>query len=328
MEYLPQNLVRDHLNRSGVVLQQDMTVDQALQAIRRNAQVQVLTYFYIVDKEGRLQGVVPARSLLISQPQQLITEICLPNVVSLSEESTIMEACEYFALYKFLAFPVVDVQGRYLGVVDIRLFTEEVMDFTEREHLDEVFESIGLRVSAEARHTVLQSFKARFPWLLTTVVSGILCAILTGIFQVTLAQSILLAFFLTLVLGLGESMAVQSLTMALQSLRTGAPSLRSLGRILRKEMPVALLLGIVIGSIVMVIQQLWMGDLPAGLVIGASITLSMVNASVWGASIPYLLHSLRWEPRIAAGPLALAMTDLGTIAIYLSMATLVLRKTQ
>ena len=113
-------------------------------------------------------------------------------------------------MHKFLAFPVVDEQGRIVGVVDVSFFTEEVFDIVAGQ--EEVFEAIGFHVAQVREASPLRAFRFRFPWLLATIGSGTVCALLAAAFELTLAKSLVLAFFLTLVLGLAESVSVQSMT--------------------------------------------------------------------------------------------------------------------
>src|SRR5437879_7045618 len=123
-------------------------------------------------------------------------------------------------MHKFLAFPVVDDEQHIVGVVNVDLFTTEVFDIAERETMDQLFEAIGFHISQVRGASPLRAFRYRFPWLLTTIGSGLMCAFLVSAFHLTLAKSISLAFFLTLVLALGESVSVQSMTVTIQALHT------------------------------------------------------------------------------------------------------------
>src|ERR1051326_4598679 len=110
-------------------------------------------------------------------------------------------------MYKLLAFPIIDDQRRIVGVVDVGLFTEEVLDVSEKERMDDVFQTIGFRIAQIQRASPLDSFRLRFPWLLATMAGGLVCAFLAGAYETTLSHSIVLAFFLAMVLGLGESVS-------------------------------------------------------------------------------------------------------------------------
>ncbi len=301
-----------------------MTVREALDAIRTRGVGEQIVYFYVTDEAERLVGVLPTRQLLMADLNKRLSEVMLERVVSIPHNATLFEACEFFVMHKYLAFPVVDDEKHILGVVDVNLFTEEVFDIAERNQMDSFFESLGFRLSSVRDALPLKAFKFRFPWLLATIASGTVCALLASLYAATLTQTIVLAFFLTMVLGLGESVSMQSMTLAIHALHTMKPTLRWYGRTLKREASTAVLLGGACGTVVGLIVWLWRGEGLAGLAIGTSIALSLISACVLGLSIPALLHSLKLDPKIAAGPITLALTDLATLVFYLSVAAIIL----
>jgi magnesium transporter len=305
-----------------IVLRQDLTVQQALDAIRLRDLGERIVYFYIVDEQDRLVGVVPTRRLLTAALEQYISDIMVKRIVTIPHTATVLDACEFFVMYRFLAFPVVDERQHMIGVVDVSLFTDEVFDIAERQKTDEVFELIGFRAAQVRDASPIRVFRYRFPWLLATISSGLLCAMLAGAFETTLAQSLVLTFFITLILGLGESVSSQSMAVTIQTLRAARPTLRSYLRTLRRELKTALLLGITCGVTVALIAGLWRQEIAPALVIGGSIVLSLCSACVTGLSVPTLLHALRLDPKIAAGPVTFALTDIFTLLFYFTLATL------
>jgi magnesium transporter len=248
----------------------------------------------------------------------------ITRVAAIPQTATVLEACEAFVLHKFLAFPVVDEQRRIVGIVDVGLLSQEAFDLAEREQTDALFESIGFRVSQVRGASPVRAFRFRFPWLLATIGSGSICALLASAYEVTLARSIVLAFFLTMVLGLGESVSIQSMTVTIQALRATRPTLAWYVRAFRREMGTAVLLGAACGAVVGLVVWLWRGAGLAGFAIGASILLALCAACFFGLSVPALLHALKLDPKIAAGPVTLAFTDAFTLLFYFSVAALLL----
>ena len=301
-------------------LRERMTVGEALGTVRQEGIGEKIVYFYVLDDEERLVGVLPTRRLLIATLEQQVKDLMIGRVVAIPDSATLLEACEFFVLHKFLAFPVVDEKRRVLGLIDVGVFTEEVFDIAEREQHEDVFETIGFHVSQVRDAGPLRAFRFRFPWLLATIVSGSACALLASAFKLTLGQSLVIAFFLTLVLGLGESVSIQSMTVTIQALHAMRPTLRWYLRAVRREMLTSTLLGTASGLVVGAIVWFWFGTGWAALVIGSSILASLLTACLLGLSIPSLLHALRLDPKIAAGPLTLALTDLATLLLYLSIA--------
>jgi magnesium transporter len=328
----PTTTQPDHLNlpistviREDVAtLRESATIQQALDDIRLGGIGEKVVYFYVVDGDGALVGVVPTRRLLTAPLHQRLSEVMIKRIVAIPQTATVLDACELFVFHKFLALPVVDEERRLLGVVDVSIFTDEVLNLAERQRTEEVFEAIGFRISQVQNASSFRAFRFRFPWLLATIGSGTLCALLASSFEATLAQSILLAFFLTLVLGLGESVSMQSMTMTILDLRLTRPTLRWYVRALWKEMRTALLLGGACGLLVALIAWLCFGAGLEAVVIGSSILLALCAACLLGLSIPAILHGLRLDPKIAAGPATLAAADLFTLLFYLTLAWLLL----
>ncbi|RJQ54158.1 MAG: magnesium transporter [Actinobacteria bacterium] len=305
-------------------LHERQTVGKALEEVRSRGLGERIVYFYVVDDDGALVGVLPTRRILTSDLQRRLSEVMTRQVVTIPETATVLEAHEALAKHKLLALPVVDEDRHILGVVDVGTLMDEELEVTERERMEEVFEIIGFRVSQVRGASPVRAFRFRFPWLSATIASGVIAALTARAYEATLAQSLLLAFFLTLVLGLGESVSAQSMTLTIQALRSARPGLSWYLHALRREAGTALLLGGACGLIVGSLVWLWTGTQRAAAAIGGGILLASLAASIIGLSIPALLHAVRLDPKVAAGPIALALTDVFTILVYLSLASVLL----
>ena len=301
-----------------------LTVAEALAQARERGVAQQIIYFYVVDDEQRLAGVVPVRRLLLAPPEARLDSIMIARVAAIPETATALEACEMFMLHKFLAFPVVNADRKLVGVVNVGMFTEQVFDVSEQEHMEDIFQRIGFRVAEVQAASPWRAFRLRFPWLVATLCGGTICALLSGFYEATLASTILLAFFLTLVLGLSESVSAQSVTVTVEALHGRDAGAAWFRRALRKEFATALMLGGTCGAVVCVVAWLWRGNGAAAVVIGGSIATSMLAAWLIGGAVPTLLHRLKLDPRIAAGPVSLALADVFTLLVYLNLATFVL----
>jgi len=251
----------------------------------------------------------------------------VPRVIALPAEATVLEACEFFVLYKFLAFPVVDAERRVIGIVDTDVFMESVLETEEPERdgvREDFFEALGFHLAQVRDASPWRVFRYRFPWLLVTVAGGTICAILAGFFETTLAHSLVIAFFLTMVLGLNESVSTQSMSVTIQALRSARLNWYWFAAAFRRELATALFLGLACGGFVAVIVWLWRSDARAAGVIGGSIALSLVTACLFGLGVPSLLHHLKLDPKIAAGPVTLALADFFALVFYFTSAWIVL----
>ena len=318
----------EYARKDFPLLEADSNVEKALETIRREGVGERVIYFYAVDERKRLVGVVPTRRLLTAAPDTRLREIMVPRVIALPAEATVLEACEFFVLYKFLAFPVIDAERHVIGVVDTDVFMQSVLETEETPGegaRDDFFEALGFHLAQVRDASPWRVFRYRFPWLLATVASGTVCAILAGAFEATLARSLVIAFFLTMVLGLNESVSTQSMSVTIQALRSVRFSWHWFVRAFWSEVATALLLGLACGALVLVIVWIWRDDVRAACVIGGSIALSLVTACLFGLGVPSVLHWLKLDPKIAAGPVTLALADFFALVFYFASAWIVFR---
>jgi magnesium transporter len=322
-----------HARKDFPLLDADMSVADALERIRREGVGERVIYFYAVDPEKRLVGVLPTRRLLTAALDTPLREIMIRRLVTIPAKATVLDACEFFVLYKFFAFPMVDEQRRVVGVIDVSLFAEEILQASDPEEQrhpiasirDDIFEALGFHLEQVHGASPVRVFRYRFRWLLVTVTAGTVGALLAGLFETTLAQSLVIAFFLTMVLGLNESVSTQSMSVTIQALRSVPVTWRWFATALRRELLTAVLLGLACGMLVGVIVLIWRGDPRGAFVIGGSIALSLVTACLFGLGVPSLLHRLKLDPKIAAGPVTLALADIFAVVIYFTSAWLILR---
>ncbi|HYV38437.1 MAG TPA: magnesium transporter [Gemmataceae bacterium] len=312
--------VTRHMRRDFTQLRVDQTVDQALATLRQSQPQGRIIYLYVTDADDRLQGVVPTRRILLSQPDATIESLMVKPVVSISHNATVLEACEFFTMHRLLAFPVVDDERRMLGLVDVDLYTEELTDIDRREGNDELFQLIGVHVTTAQQANPLLSFRQRFPWLICNIVAGVLAALLAGIYEHELQKVVALALFIPVVLALAESVSIQSVSLTLQFLRGQQPTWAAMAPRATSELLAGLLLGSACGLLLATVALIWLGSVSLSLCIFGGIAGGVTAAAVIGLSLPYILHLLERDPRVAAGPVALACADMVTLLIYFNLA--------
>jgi magnesium transporter len=233
--------VSDFLRRDVSPLSWRMTVGEALASLRARPLGERIVYFYVVDDEGRLIGVVPTRRLLMASPDARIADVMVRDVVALPASATLRDAADFFLAHKLLALPVVDAEGGLDGVVDIGVFTGEISNFAARQSANDAFEIIGARVAAQTG--AWRGFTDRFPWLLCNVGGGMAAALIAAAYQPVLEAVIALALFIPVALTVSESVAMQSVTLTLQHLHGAPADARFLFKTLRRELATAALLG-------------------------------------------------------------------------------------
>jgi magnesium transporter len=308
-----------YLRTDFVALRCGTTVADALLQTRERAPAGRIVYFYVVDEENRLRGVVPTRRLLLSPPERPVDEIMVTRPVAVPQTATVLDACEFFTLHRFLAFPVVDDEQRLLGIVDVELYTDELADLG-RGVGDDLFQLIGVHLAQARQTSPWIAFRNRLPWLSCNLAGGLVAAFLSSLFEAELQKVVALALFIPVVLALAESVSIQSVSLALQVLRGQPPSWKTSFRRLASESTTGMLLGFATALVVGIVAIVWLGDWHVVVCALVGITGGVTCAAVIGVAVPNLLALMHREPQVAAGPVALAAADMLTLLIYFSTA--------
>lgn len=312
--------VAQHMRKDHSQLRASATVREAIEEMRAHPPGGRVVYLYAIDDEGALVGVVPTRRLLLSSPEAQIRDIMIDEVVAIPSRATLLDACEFFTLHRLLAFPIVDEKRRLLGILDVETYTDEMIDFEEKRNTDNLFQLIGVHLTEASQASARAAFASRFPWLLCNIAGGVLAAFLARVFEAELERAVALALFLPVVLALAESVAIQSVSLALQGLGTGSPSWTTIFARLRRESWVGGMLGLACGAIVGSVGLVWLGAVRVAVCVLVGITGGVAAAAIVGVGMPNVLRHLRLNPSFAAGPIALAVADMITLSIYFSMA--------
>jgi magnesium transporter len=293
------------------------TISEALSRLRGGSLGERIVYFYITDDDGKLLGVVPTRRLILSEPSALVREVMVYPVHSVSEKELLGRALETLVRKRLLALPVVDEGGCLTGVLDISSFTQ-TLDLERRGAAEEAFQLAGVHIEQERNKNLWLVLLNRFPWLLMNISSGFAAAFISNLFDDVLRTVVAIAFFIPLVLTLAESVAMQTVTMSLQSAGSqGAyPMLR--------EVRAGLLLGLISGAIVGMLGSAWLHLFRLAAVVAGSLLVACAIGAALGYFVPRLIHHWKLDPKIASGPAVLALTDLAALSCYLSLSAVFL----
>jgi magnesium transporter len=303
------------------VIPKHFTVEEALQALRKRSINQKIIYFYAVDDAYKLKGVVSARQLLLAEPNLRIEEIMQGSVIKIRSSQSLREAMELFAEHPLLALPVVDLEGKLLGAIDVQMVMQEPINFADERGRSDVFQMIGITLEEKRKISLLRSYRQRMPWLLCNVFSGLICAIISRIFEVVLAKVLLLAFFIPLVLTLSESTSMQSMAQSLQFLRRPRFSWKAIKVRALREWQLVLLLALSLGVLVGSLSLFWGDGILPSIAIGVGIVAGVSCSAIFGIMVPIGLNRLKLDPKVASGPVVLMIVDILATAIYLGIAT-------
>jgi magnesium transporter len=318
--------IRPLVNPDCPALRLGQTVGEVLTSLRSLNLAQKIVYFYVVDAERQLRGVVPTRRLLMTQPETKIETIMIDQLVTIPDTATVLDACEFFVMYRLLAFPVVDRENHLLGVVDVSLFTDEMQDVAAAQTARDIFQLIGVRMAEGKRASPWAGFANRFPWLLCNIAGGLCCALIAGLHAHLLSVRVVLAFFVPMVLTLAESVSIQSMTITIQALHAGRHAGGKFVRALLTEFLTAAMLGSASGLLVGLTAAVWKHEYDAAVAIGVAVALAIVTAALLGVMLPTVVRAFRGDPHLAAGPIVLAVADLATLTFYFELASHMLSK--
>lgn len=313
-----------YISPPPILLDDQLTLGQALVGLQEHPLADSVLYLYVVNQSNQLTGIIPTRRALCSKPETPLKALCILNPLTVGPNDTIGTVCQLFVTHRYLALPVVDNDGVLIGTIDARLFTDRLDALSEGRVSEDVFQLIGIHVAQGRKVTTWQQFRDRFPWLLANIAGGIACAILAGWYEDVLAEVLALALFIPVVLALAESVSMQSMSLTVQDLHQGS-KWSAVSRALAREAQTALGLGVACATIVASIAFMWHSNHAIAYILGLSIPISMLAASLLGVIFPTCIHHSGRDPRIASGPLVLASTDLITLTTFFTSATYFLR---
>jgi len=303
----------------------DMTVSEALEHIRRHGvESETINMVYVTDEAGKLLDEISLRRLVLSPPEKTVGEIMDGSVVSLSGYSDQEEAVAMIKKYNYLALPVVDSAGILLGIVTI----DDLMDVAEAAVTADFHKLGAVSMDAdsaspiesvrEAAVSVL--FRRRVGWLVLLVFVNILSGFGMSFFTDTIAAAVALVFFLPLLVGSGGNAGSQSSTLVVRALATGNVRMRDIGRMIGKELAVALLLGFTMAAAIAGVA-FFRGGLGVGIVVAVSMVLIVTASSLVGLLLPFILQRFGKDPAAASAPLVTSIVDITGVLIYFSLAS-------
>ncbi|MDF2550670.1 MAG: hypothetical protein K0S07_1737 [Chlamydiales bacterium] len=302
---------------------EETLVGELLEQLKGKAISHEVQYFYAIDTESRLTGIISTRDLLFSRADVKIGEIALSDILKVQENDSLEKALKLMAEQEILALPVIDKEQKLTGIFEIPFLPKEIDDKQVKKRLKtakEVFQLIGLTVEQGHLQSSVAQFRYRMPWLLCNLLSGLICAAVADNFQLLLDDIIIIAMFIPLVLTLGESISMQSMTLSLQFLQYGKTPWRRVYNRLVLEWKTAALLGATCAFLVALVTVAFQASFLPIVAISSSIFLSMIFVSSFGLLMPVVIHMLSLDPKVAGGPVVLMLTDVAVTAIYLGLA--------
>ena len=321
MGYKPETAGRI-MTTEYISLNRSLSVEQAIEKVRRQAKDKETIYtLFVTDNSKKLEGVLSLKELLVADCDCNIGDIMSKKVINVSTDTDQEEVAKTLKELDLLAIPVVDKEERLVGIVTI----DDAIDILEEEATEDIFDQAGLAdiTSKESNrsevliHGSLWSiWKVRLPFLLITIVAGMLAAALIEGFEEALESIVAVAFFIPLIMDMGGNVGTQSSTVFARGVVLGHIHVKHFFRHFVKEIGVGFSLGIVAGIISGAIAAIWQGMPMLGLAVGLALVVTMTLAALLGFLVPYVLIKFNVDQAAGSAPIITSIKDIAGLVIY------------
>lgn len=315
LEQYPPDTAGGIMTTEVTALSEELTVEQAINELRRMSEVlEQMFYVYVVDQRRHLVGVLSMRDLILARPERTLNQIMITSVTGLPATMDQEEVARLFDKYGYMAMPVVDAKNRLLGIVTV----DDVVDVLQEEATEDVQKMFGAGAEERLTSKWQFSFKMRVWWLVVNLATAFLAGAVVGAFEDTLKSLTLLAIYMPIVAGMGGNAGAQAMAVSIRGLAVGKVDRKQLWQVIRKEMLVGVTTGLVVGLITAAValfwhhhQSGWGPSAALGLVVGLALIVNHTLATTSGASIPFIMKKLGFDPAQSATIFATTVTDVG-----------------
>ena len=303
-------------------------VDDVIRDFQENAEIYSdydVQYTYIVNAEMMLIGVIRLRDLLLSPRQRKIKDIMIRNPLYVQDDAPLNELGLFFDDHELMGAPVVDADGRLIGIVRREDVDDALIDRSDSDYL----KSQGIVGGEELRSMpIWRRSSRRLSWLSINIVLNMLAASVIAFYQDTLSAVIALAVFLPIISDMSGCSGNQAVAVSIRELSLGLIKPFEVFRVWIKEVSVGVINGIVLGLLLGAAAYLWKGNIYLGIVVASAMAINTIVAVSIGGCVPLLLKWLKSDPALASGPILTTITDMCGFLLVLSFATMMLVKLQ
>ncbi|HET6588275.1 MAG TPA: magnesium transporter [Oleiagrimonas sp.] len=317
----PEDQVGALMDFEMVTIREDVTLEVVLRYLRRFDELPEQTdKLFVINHDNELTGVLPLNWLLLKQPEQMVGEVMARDVNTFLPEDDAGDAAEAFERYDLISAPVVDSGNRLIGRLTIDVIVDHIRESSEQEAL----ERAGLREEEDIFASVWSSLRNRWSWLAINLCTAFVASRVISLFEGSIEQLVVLATLLPIVAGIGGNSGNQTITMIVRALALEEVGVSNAGRLWRKELGVALLNGIIWGSVIGIVIWGIYDSIGLGLLMVAAMTLNLLLGAFMGVAIPMAMAKWGRDPALGSSVLITACTDSGGFFIVLGLATLFL----
>ena len=316
----PHNAVGALMDFDILTIREDITLEVALRYLRRIGSLPDHTdKLFVVDRHDILRGVLPLKRLVVKDLDLGVAEIMADDPVVFHPDDLADDASKAFERYDLVTAPVVDENNKLVG----RLTVDTVMDYIREEAESDMLSMAGLREEEDLFSSVWKSVQNRWTWLAVNLVTALIASRVIGLFEGSIEKTV--AALMPIVAGIGGNSGNQTTTMIVRGLALGQIASHNMQALLKKELGVSLLNGLIWGGVLGLIAFALYQNSTLSLVMTAAMTINLLLAAVMGVIIPLMMTRLGRDPAVGSSVLITAMTDSGGFFIFLGLAAIFLR---
>ncbi|MFH1553060.1 MAG: magnesium transporter [Candidatus Omnitrophota bacterium] len=313
----PEHSAARVMNPEFIFVRENNNIEDAVQYIRSLGVKEQVFYVYVVDEEMKLRGTVPIRRLLTSPKGTCIKDIMEEDAHSVLVSEDQEKVALIIRKYDLFSIPVIDKKERLVG----RITADDIIDVMDEEHAEDISRMTGTMEEERGTETMLNATRNRLPWLITCMLGSIITGLVIQMYELTLAETIALVSFIPVITATGGNSGVQASTVVVREIALGTMDFSRVGEEVWRQLKIAITLGLVCGSVLTILANIWKKNTVVGIIVGLSIFLVVVWSNCVGVVIPVLFKKIRIDPAIASGPLITTLNDVIGVFIYLSVAT-------
>jgi len=320
----PEDSAGGLMNPDVVTVRPDVSVDVVLRYLRLRGELpEVFDQLFVVDRAGRYLGQLKLSDVLTKEPTSQVIDLIDTTDDPIQVDMPASQVAIEFEHDDLISAPVIDQNGLLLG----RITIDDVVDVIREEGEHMVLTAAGLDEEDDMFAPVMQSARRRWLWLAVNLVTALMAAVVLYAFQPTLDQLVELAVLFPIVMSMGGIAGTQTLTLMIRGMATGQVSARNSMAILRKELAVGILNGLVFSVVIAMIAFFWYGNPGLGIVMAIAIVVNLVAGALAGALIPVILKRMSIDPALAGGVVLTTVTDVVGIFAFIGLASYLLLAT-
>ncbi len=305
-----------------VTVSPSLTIAEALEALKASLDVEDISNVYVTGEQGELVGVLSVRDILDADPNAGVEAVMTRDVIAARVDDDQEQASRLLDRYEFISLPVIESRGELVGVITI----DDAMDVLEEEAEEDIAMIAGSGV-VTVRDSVLTHLRFRLPWLIVTLIGGILAALLVRSFDRTLSMVPELVFFMPVMVGMAGNVGIQSSSVLVRGFATGEMVMDMASRTLRQQLLVGLYVGLICGTVTGILAAILTGRIDLGYAVAISMTAGIISAAAAGTWLPIICTRFGVDPAVASGPVITTMNDILGLLIYFAVASVILLET-